>query len=44
MATFKPRTTAPSATDKHWIHYTRGGYNTAIIIDNKGVSFMVYPY
>ena len=35
MATFKPRTTAPSATDKHWIHYTRGGYNTAIIIDNK---------
>lgn len=31
----KIRNTAPSNTDKHWIHYTANGYNTACIIDNK---------
>lgn len=30
--TFKPRTTAPSATDKNWIHFTDGGYNYCIEI------------
>ena len=30
--TFKPRLTAPSATDKNWIHFTNGGYNYCIEI------------
>lgn len=30
--TFKPRLSAPSATDKNWIHYTDGGYNYCIEI------------
>ena len=32
MATYKPRTTAPSTTDKNFIHYTKGGYNYCIEI------------
>lgn len=35
MATFKPRMTAPSSGDKHWIHYTKGGYATACMINEK---------
>lgn len=35
MATYKPRTTAPSKTDKYYINYSKGGYNTAIVIDSK---------
>lgn len=30
---FIPRTTAPSRTDKHFINYSKGGYNTGIAID-----------
>lgn len=30
---FTPRTTAPSRTDKHFINYSKGGYNTGIAID-----------
>ena len=29
---YNPRTTAPSANDKNWIHYTAGGYNYCIKI------------
>lgn len=32
MATFKPRLTAPSVSDKHWIHTTKGGLNECIVI------------
>lgn len=35
MAIFTKRLTAPSLTDKHYIHYTKGGYNTCIIVDNN---------
>ena len=31
---YKPRTTAPSATDKNWIKTTKGGYNGCIEIKN----------
>ena len=34
MATYKPRLTAPSTTDKNWIHYSNGGYNYCIEIKN----------
>ena len=34
-ATFTPRLTAPSTTDKNWIHYTKGGYNYCILISGK---------
>lgn len=30
---FTSRTTAPSRTDKHFINYSKGGYNTGIAID-----------
>ena len=30
--TYKPRTTAPSTTDKNWIKTTKGGYNKCILI------------
>lgn len=33
--TFKPRLTAPSTTDKHWIQRDKGGYNRCIVIDSK---------
>lgn len=34
MATYKPRLTAPSTTDKNWIHYSHSGYNYCIEIKN----------
>lgn len=34
MSDYKPRLTAPSTTDKNWIHYTDGGYNYCIEIKN----------
>lgn len=34
MAVFKPQTKAPSSTDKNYIHYTKGGYNYCIEIEN----------
>lgn len=34
-AEFTPRLSAPSATNKNWIHYTRGGYNYCILIRNN---------
>lgn len=33
---FKKRTTAPSASDKHWIHTSNGGVNECIEINNSG--------
>lgn len=33
--TFKPRLTAPSTTDKYWIHTSKGGLNSCILISNK---------
>lgn len=33
---FKKRTTAPSVTDKHWIHTSNGGLNECIEINNSG--------
>lgn len=36
MATYKPRLSAPSASDKNYLHYTKGGYNYCIKI--KGSS------
>lgn len=33
---FKKRTTAPSSTDKHWIHTSNGGLNECIEINNSG--------
>ena len=32
---FEPRLTAPSFTDPWWIHVSRGGYNSCIIIDQR---------
>lgn len=34
MAKYTPRLTAPSTTDKNYIHYTKGGYNYCIEIKN----------
>ncbi|MCM1168194.1 MAG: CHAP domain-containing protein [Lachnospiraceae bacterium] len=34
---FTPRTTAPSATDKHWISTTKGGLNICIVISGGSV-------
>lgn len=31
MAEYKPRLTAPSTTNKNYIHYTKGGYNYCIL-------------
>ena len=33
MSVFHPRMTAPSAADKHWIHTSKGGYNSCIAIN-----------
>lgn len=33
---FKKRTAAPSASDKHWIHTSRGGLNECIEINHSG--------
>lgn len=35
MATFKPRKTAPDKSNKYFIHYSKGGYNTCIVIDKN---------
>ena len=32
---FVPRLTAPTRTDKNYIHYSKGGYNTCIEIDKN---------
>ena len=40
MAIFTKRLTAPSSTDKHYIHYTKGGYNTCIIVNESTGSIM----
>ena len=37
MEKYIPRLTAPSKTNKNYIHYSKGGYNTAIIIDKNTV-------
>lgn len=34
MAKYTPRLTAPSTTDKNWLHYSNGGYNYCIEIKN----------
>ena len=36
IGTKKPRTTAPLATDKYWIHTSNGGLNECIEINNSG--------
>lgn len=36
MATiYEPRTTAPATNNKNWIHYSKGGYNYAILISGN---------
>lgn len=37
MAKYTPRTTAPSTDNKCFIHYSKGGYNTCIIIEGNSV-------
>jgi surface antigen len=37
MAKFIPRTTAPSTSDKNWIHTSYGGYNSCIHISGGSV-------
>lgn len=37
MATYKPRLTAPSATDKNYMHTSAGGHNSCIHIKNGSV-------
>lgn len=32
---YTPRLTAPSKSDKNFIHYSKGGYNTCIVIDKN---------
>ena len=32
---FKPRLTAPAATDRHWIHVSKGGLNSCILISGN---------
>lgn len=32
---YTPRLTAPSRTDKRFIHYLKGGYNTCVMIDRQ---------
>lgn len=36
MAKYTPRFTAPAKDNKYFIHYSKGGYNTAIEIDSTG--------
>ena len=40
MAKFSARTTAPSASNKYFINYQKGGYNTAIMIDKASGSVL----
>ena len=35
MMKYTPRLTAPSKSDKNFIHYSKGGYNTCIMIDKS---------
>ena len=35
MGVFTPRKTAPEKSNKYFIHYSKGGYNTCIVIDEK---------
>jgi surface antigen len=37
MPKFVARTTAPSTTDKHWIHTSKGGLNECILISGNSV-------
>lgn len=37
MAKYEPRLTAPSTTDKNWIHTSKGGYNSCIHISGGSV-------
>lgn len=37
MATYKPRLSAPSASDKNWMHSSAGGYNSCIEIKKGSV-------
>ena len=32
---FKPRTSAPSTSDPNWIHTSKGGKNSCILISGK---------
>lgn len=32
---YKPRLKAPSTTDKHWLHTSKGGYNRCILVKGK---------
>ena len=34
---FKKRTTTPSTSDKNWIHTSKGGYNSCILISGNSV-------
>ena len=40
MATFTPRTSAPSTTDKNWINVNYGGYNHALVISSSSGSVL----
>ncbi len=40
MNIFTPRTTAPGATDPHWINNLYGGLNECIVIDKKSGSVL----
>lgn len=35
MMAFKPRLTAPAASDRHWIHTSKGGLNSCILISGN---------
>lgn len=35
MMAFKPRLTAPAASDRHWIHVSKGGLNSCILISGN---------
>lgn len=36
-AGYSPRLSAPSTSDKNWLHYTKGGYNYCILIKGNSV-------
>lgn len=40
MMKYTPRLTAPSRSDKNFIHYSKGGYNTCIMIDKNSGSVL----
>ena len=37
MAKYTPRLMAPADNNKYFIHYTKGGYNTCILIEGNSV-------